>query len=983
MARIWRVLFHRVQHFLGRLKRPVTCVFRWVFRYRRGGWLGYGVLAWAIALLWATLPLVLPSLPEPTLMAQEAPAQNPEGQSLEQSGQDYYAAGEFQQALTAFQQAAQVYAASGDLVRQAMSLANAGLTYQQLGQWEAAKATIKEARQVLTAQPDAIRSSSGQSALAQILDIEGQLYLAQGNSEQALKLWEQTATLYRQLDDPERLGHSLINQGLALRELGLYQRALVILQQPLRAQSQTVQLLDELGSSPTVTLNQHLQALPKTRVTVNALRGLGDTLQIAGSLEQAQMVLTHSLELAEELGLPEPAAQAHLSLGNVIQTRALADLRPYGMAPAAALAFLQQPRDLIDTALARRPLEGAERFKQQVEQTLDHYQQAASYPPVLIPAHLSQLKLRLVNQQWVQANALVAELVGAVGSLPPGPTALKAQLNLAQSLMDMAQSPDKTVAPSERRRQAAALLAQARQQAIALNDNQQEAYALGLIGLVYEQNQQYDAAEQVTVQALRTLRSSTAPIAQGINDAEITYRWQWQLGRVRKAQGKQSEAMAAYTRAVDTLTQLRKDIVTSNLPYRFSFRESVEAPIYFEFIDLLLQDNNPNQDNLNKARSLIALLNQAELTNFLQEPCETVTPEETDTVVNEQAQTTAIVYPVILGDRLEIILKLPQDQTLRHYRSSISQTELNETIQLLKKDLEEDYTFNQVRTQAQALYNWLVKPAESELENHRIDTLVFALTGALQEIPMAVLYDGNQYLIERYAVSEILGLKLDNPAPVQRESLNILAAGLAEVSPQLPDQIRVNFAPLPNVSRELQAIEAAGIRAKTLSDQQFTRRNFNTVINEETFSVTHLATHGQFSSNPQDTFLLTAATSDDNGKIAANDLAVLFRVRGRIQPEPIELLILSACETAVGDDLATLGIAGTAYRAGARSVIATLWTLDDAPTVKFAEQLYKNLGQPNISKAEALRQAQLKLLKDPQFTHPRYWGTYILAGNWL
>ncbi|NJL46418.1 MAG: CHAT domain-containing protein [Leptolyngbyaceae cyanobacterium SM2_5_2] len=479
------------------------------------------------------------------------------------------------------------------------------------------------------------------------------------------------------------------------------------------------------------------------------------------------------------------------------------------------------------------------------------------------------------------------------------------------------------------------------------------------------------------------MRSSTAKIAQAINDAEITYRWQWQLGRVQKAQGKQTEAIGAYTRAVDTLTQLRKDIVTSNLPYRFSFRDSVEEPVYFQLIDLLLQDANPSQDHLNRARNVISRLNQAELTNFLQEPCETVTPEEADSVVNDAAQTTAIFYPIILGDRLEIILKLPQDRNLLHYRSPITKTELENTIQTLKNDLEEDYTFNRVRTNAQKLYDYIVKPAASDLKSHRIDTLVFALTGALQEIPMSVLHDGNQYLIEHYAISEILGLKLDNPVPIQRESLNILAAGLAQVSPQLPDDIRVNFAPLPNVNRELQVIEASDLPTKTLIDQQFTRQNFNTVINEETFSVTHLASHGQFSSNPQDTFLLTAPTGDDNGKIAANDLAVLFRVRGRIQPEPIELLILSACETAVGDDLATLGIAGTAYRAGARSVIATLWTLDDAPTVRFAEELYKNLGQDSISKAEALRQAQLALLKNPQFEHPRYWGSYILTGNWL
>ena len=991
MARIWGVFLHCVQYLLGRLTWPVSLV----SLNRRWGWMGYGVLAFAIAILWATSPFALAQFPAPRLMAQEATSQNQAGQQLERLGQDYYKAGDFQDALTAFQQAAQAYATDGDFVRQAISLANVSLTYQQLGQWGEASAAIGQAHQGLTAQPNSTRSTPGQLALAQVLDVRGHLNLAQGNPEQALQDWEQTARVYGHLGDAERMGDSLVNQGQALRELGLYQRALVILQQQLRSGTQTIQLLDQLGPNPTFTLAQRLQALPKTAVTVNALRGLGDTLHIAGSLEQAQMVLTYSLELAEELGLEEAIAPAHLSLGNILQTEALDDLRASNLTPAGAIARLRQPHDLIDAALARRPLEAARRFEQQTQLALEHYEQAAAidsqrdlggHRPMHVQAHLNQLKLFIANQQWAEAETLATDLAPAINTLPPSPMALEAQLNLAQSLMDMAQpAKDKSsniVAPGKRRA-AADLLANARQQAIALGDYQRQAYTLGLLGTVYEQNQQYDAAEQVTIQALQTLRSATAPIAQAINDAEHIYRWQWQLGRVRKAQGNQAAALIAYDNALNTLTQLRKDLVTSNLPFRFAFRNGVEEPVYLEFIDLLLQDNIPPQNHLVKAREVVSLLNQAELTNFLQEPCERVTPEAINQIVDSQAQTTAIIYPIILRDRLEVILKLPQEENLYNYRSSIYQTDLEELIKALQQDLEEDYTFALVPANAQKLYSWIVQPAETELSQHNIDTLVFALTGALQKIPMAALHDGNDYLIKRYAVSEILGLQLDNPVPLQRDSLNILAAGLAEIPDNLPEHIRVNFAPLPNVTRELQAIADSQIPSKSLNDLQFTRQNFNTVINEETFTLVHLATHGQFSSNPQETFLLTAASGLNDGKIAANDLAVLFRVRGRIQPDPIELLILSACETAVGDELATLGIAGTAVRAGARSVIATLWTLDDAPTVSFAETFYENLGQPQVSKAEALRRAQLALLNNPQFEHPRYWATYILAGNWL
>jgi len=348
MARIWGVLLHCAQSLIGRLCFP------WP---RRRGWLGWGLVAFAIALLGATHPLALAQRPDPIPIAQAERPQAQAGRQLERLGQDYYGAGEFQKALTAFEQAAQVYADSGDPLRQAISLGNVGLTYQQLGQWDEAQALLEAAAQILS--PDRTRSTPGQLALAQVLDIRGHLYLARGNAEQAFKDWEQTEGLYRQLDDPEHLGHSLINQGLALRRLGLYQRALVTLQRPLRADAQTVQLLDELGPNPPFTLAQRLQALPPTAITVQALRGLGDTLQVAGSLEQAQMVLNRSLALAEELGLAEAIAPAHLSLGNVIQAEALDDLRAANLTPAGAVTLLQQAPtlDLIDRTLQRRSLE--------------------------------------------------------------------------------------------------------------------------------------------------------------------------------------------------------------------------------------------------------------------------------------------------------------------------------------------------------------------------------------------------------------------------------------------------------------------------------------------------------------------------------------------------------------------------------------------------------------------------------------------------
>jgi CHAT domain-containing protein len=289
--------------------------------------------------------------------------------------------------------------------------------------------------------------------------------------------------------------------------------------------------------------------------------------------------------------------------------------------------------------------------------------------------------------------------------------------------------------------------------------------------------------------------------------------------------------------------------------------------------------------------------------------------------------------------------------------------------------LEEEYTFNAVKAGAQKLYTWLLEPAREQLQQKGIDTLVFALDGVLRNVPMAVLYDGKQYLMENYAIALAPDLSLPNPQPLSRGQLNVLAVSLTD-PPQGNADISENFAQLKNVNQELDAIAASGVSTTMIRDRSFTGERFNKTINQSKFPIVHLATHGQFSSDPQNAFLLTT-----NGKININDLDSIFRVRGQLRPDPIELLILSACETAIGDELATLGIAGAAFRAGARSAIASLWTLDDAFGVEFTRQLYPHLGQ--VSRAEALRRAQQALLNDPQYEHPRYWATYVLVGNWL
>jgi len=446
------------------------------------------------------------------------------------------------------------------------------------------------------------------------------------------------------------------------------------------------------------------------------------------------------------------------------------------------------------------------------------------------------------------------------------------------------------------------------------------------------------------------------------------------LGRLLKAQGNTQGAIAAYDEAVNSLQSLRRDLVTINLEAQFSFRDQVE-PIYRQLVDLLLpaQDHSePSQQNLMRARTAIQSLQLAELDNFFRSACLEAKSVLIDQVVDQDNLAAAVIYPIVLPDRLEVILKLPQQSQLRHYTIHASQSQVEHTLEQLVQKIVEPDTIQEVKSLAQQVHGWLVQPAEAELEKSRVKTLVFVLDGALRNIPLAALYDGKQYLVEKYAVALNLGLQILKPQPVPAGRLKALVAGLSE-PPNL------SFSALPEVKSEFNLIDQAGVSTKELLNQQFTSQTLKQDLDLSAFNVVHLATHGQFSSRAQDTFILAW-----DRPINVYELDTLLRTREQSQSEALELLVLSACETATGDKRAALGLAGVAVQAGAHSTLASLWHIDDEATAIFVGEFYRELAKDKVTKAEALRGAQLTLMKKyPNYKRPGYWAPYVLVGNWL
>ncbi|NET78223.1 CHAT domain-containing protein [Okeania sp. SIO1F9] len=829
--------------------------------------------------------------------------------NLELQAQKLFEKGDFSASIPLLEVAINNYATQGDNYSQIRALRNLGLVYLKLGKWQDAEAALNNCLNLIQQTSNLQKT---EKITASVLEVKGQLKLSIGQAEVALDTWKEASQIYEKIDDYLGFTRSGINQAQALQALGLYSQAF---KQLTRAK-------------------QNLEEQPDTIIKAKALQSLGDVLRGIGQLSESQKVLESSLVIAENLQATEEIAIILISLGN---TAILLDN------PQAANLFYQR-------AIQESPI---------VE--------------IKTQAMLNQLNLSVEQKQYLTATELVTNIDDLLNQLSASQPGIYARINLAQNLIELrkevfANDSNKPLYPPAK---IADYLVTAVQQARSLEDARAESYGLGTLGTLYEHNQQWNEARELTEKALI--------LAQSINAADISYQWEWQLGRILTVTGNTNEAIVAYSQSVKNLQALRSDIVAISSELKFDFRDSVE-PIYRELVELLLEPSTPgkkdiSQKNLKQARQVIEALQLAELDNFFRNACLDTKPVEVDRV----DKNAAIFYTIILRDRLAVILAIPE-KPLVYYSTNISREEIDSKIETMLTALtfpQKRIFIENYREPAAEVYKWLIHPAEDLLRDSQIKTLVFVLEGRLRSIPLASLYndDSKEYVIQNYNVAIAPSLELIDPKPLARNKLEVLGMGITES--------RQGFPPLPNVRQELEDIQAQA-SSEILLNELFTENEANTEVADTPYQVIHIATHGEFSSNVEDTFILTW---DD--RINVEELRSMIK-SGVQQTRPVELLVLSACRTATGDERATLGLAGVAVRAGARSTIASLWYVSDEATAVLMKNLYEQLTDSTITKAEALRRAQRKILRDAQirevnseFEHPYFWSTFVLVGNWL
>lgn len=482
---------------------------------------------------------------------------------------------------------------------------------------------------------------------------------------------------------------------------------------------------------------------------------------------------------------------------------------------------------------------------------------------------------------------------------------------------------------------------------------------------------------------------------------------EWRQAKAWYQLGRGDLALAAAIRAVGHAQAVRPDLPIESAD-GLSTYQTVLQPLLELFVDLQLGalDNLPvvrQASALHQVRDAVEAMRQAEMQDFLGDRC---VFEEADATVLDGG--TVAVYPVLLPDRIELLVQTREG--LRRVSLPVPRAQVVAATQELARALRNGH--EGYLGPARRLYDWLVRPVERDLEGRQ--TLVVVPDGPLRLVPFAALNDGKAPLLQRIAVSTVTGMSMTDAGRPRTGRPHMLLAGVAMPGPVV-EKIVVNDVlrstpaagaanrstasaqratrsaaralgqreleamreelALPGVRDEVAAI-AALTEGKVLLDGAFTLGAFEREVEGGDYRVVHIASHGVFGGSAQSSYIL-----------AFDDLLGISRLQGvlrseRLQQSPIDLLTLSACETAEGNDRAPLGIAGAAMSARARSVLGTLWPVDDEAARDVMERFYRGLAVEGLSKAQALRVAQLELLARPDMRHPYFWAPFNLIGNW-
>jgi CHAT domain-containing protein len=496
-------------------------------------------------------------------------------------------------------------------------------------------------------------------------------------------------------------------------------------------------------------------------------------------------------------------------------------------------------------------------------------------------------------------------------------------------------------------------------------------------------------SEQRHQEALSLIEQAIV-LAYANNDRVLSAKLEAQLAEIFRLQGDSKRALDAYKQAVDDLHSVRTDIPIS-LPDGRSVLVAMIEPIYRNYVDLLLQtvssaDTTADQQLLMKAIDSMEAIKEADMQDFFLGRCSVSSEIHLDWKYQKFPGAT-IVYPILLNDRLEIIVKT--DEKLIRHTVNVGADEVKSKAIELGEIL---HTGKDFRGHSKQLNEWLYLPLKQDLLESKTQVIIYVPDRSLRAIPLAAFSDGKNFVVEQYPVVTLPSLQIQNLVRNrQQKQSRALLAGLSKPDGSAIDSLPNNLVgkisgkklerealveqlSLPSVEKEINTV-SNNIENTKLLNNQFTASALKNDISTGEYGKVHIASHGYFGKNAKDSFIMAYDQNvnliDFKNSLDADSL----------KREPIDLLTLSACKTAEGDDRMLLGFSGLAVKSNVLSAVGSLWSINDDATMEFMRLFYQGLDH-SLNKAEAMRDAQVNMIKSKKFRHPFYWSPFILIGNW-
>jgi CHAT domain-containing protein/tetratricopeptide (TPR) repeat protein len=679
-----------------------------------------------------------------------------------------------------------------------------------------------------------------------------------------------------------------------------------------------------------------VDALENTRAQSLFLSEYGSVLALGRRPREAAAILTQAMRLAESLDDAPLLGEIHNDLSIAM---ASAGMLPDAHRHAQSAFQIATRSDMPDLACRARQNRLYAAFAiwnkaaQRLRQDLDHR-----------PTSANDSDLRAARSLFLDALAATPESGGNLASQP-------------LHLQELAGAGAAAVRFGEEAR-GFALLEAALRGARDAGHLETERAALLTLAELYLDHARLEDANTLLAQVRRT-----QPWKNPVQHAMLEVL----AARAAAAGSDTAAARELAERAARLVDAVRSDLAGSQAVSDLGrgFRDAAGVP-YLILADLAAREGSP--ESLRRARDTFEAFKAWELDDFFRDDCVNLALEQAADLSESIDPGVCVLYILPLTDRTVILVGTAAG--LKSWTAPTPGDELLAKARLLRHRLETERGFPSFIEPASDLHAILIQPCLSHLQQQGVKHLVVIPDGPLAALPFGVLRDARngRFLIEEMSISVAPGMSLLGGSSEANTEPKVLLAGVSEAAG--------GFAALPAVRAELDAVARVHTGATRLLDGDFTATAFAESVTQAQATVVHIASHAVFSGSSDDTFLLT-----HSGRITMDDLEKIIRPR-KFTGLPVDLLCLSACQTAEGDDRAALGLAGVALKSGARTVVASLWRVDDAASSRIMAAFHRHWRSGGIGKAEALRMAQLEMLRDDPYVHPYLWAPFIVIGDW-